>query len=610
MMHASLLFWMALALPGYAVVRRWDPEATRSGLLGTVGLSYLASFAILTVIVIPLYIVRAPLGVFSGAIVLLVAASILDLSRRGGWKEGWLLLKEARGVPLVLVLPALVLDLRNGGFLGGDAVIHLSRIRHLIDHGLSNRDPFVVGDYFFPVYHTNIVHALYASASQLTGVPHLEVWVASSAWAKLLIITGVYYLAWVIFSNQTCAWLAALFCLVARAPVTFAMYPNQLAPYWLLPMTIALAIRASGSTVRGRDAIGLGATVLVIGSMHGLYAAFAVMAAGPILAWSMVRYMMRRSGRAGATAVCLLALTIGLPFGLVSKLKTATVQEKIKVYDLTPEPSGDYVQTAGGGWARRIETLPSFLGGSLVGSAVLLASVGMAIFSGRAIGVRAVQALSVPVIATVMLFVPPLCTLLMRVFGEEWVVSRYEIVTSLAFYVLVPGGVAMALMRWRSGVLMRAGLCTAALVGAWCQTTYEAPWTWSDAVRTAMKPAAEREQVLRELMEVGELVRRHVPRGAVVLSEPMACLWFTMSADCRIIASPSASNGVPELDRRLKDMHDLLQPGTDWQRRRELLRQYNVQYFVPTAGVNADWVRPHIAAITQTGELTFIRLKR
>lgn len=609
MMYASLLFWIALALPGFAVVRRWDPEATRGGLLGTIGLSYLVAFALLTVMVIPLYVLRAPLWVFSGAIVVLVAAAVADLTRRGGWKEGWLLLKEARGIPFALILLALVLDLRNGGFLGGDAVIHLSRIRHLIDHGLSNRDPFVAGDYFFPVYHTNIVHALYASASQLTGVPHMEVWFASSAWAKMLIITGIYFLAWTVFSNQTCARLAALFCLVARGPVTFAMYPNQLAPYWLLPMVVALAIRASGSTVRSRDAIGLGAAVLVIGSMHGLYAAFAAMAAGPILAWSLVRQFVRRTGRGGATAICLIALTVGLPFGLVSKLKTATVQEKIKVYDIMPAPSGDYVQTAGGGWVRRIETLPSFLGGSSVGSAALLAVVGISFLAGRAIGVRAVLLLSVPLIATVMLFVPPLCTLLMRVFGEEWVVSRYEIVTSLAFYVLMPGGVALGLMRWHSGAMMRAGLCAVTLAGAWLHTKYEPPWTWGDAVRTAMKPAAEREQVLRELMEVGELVRRHVPRGAVVLSEPMACLWFTMSADCRIIASPSASNGVPELDRRLKDMYDLLQPGTAWERRRELLRQYNVEYFVPTAGVNADWVRPHVAAIAQTSELTFIRLK-
>ncbi|QDV91158.1 hypothetical protein RAS2_22480 [Phycisphaerae bacterium RAS2] len=609
MMHASLLFWIALALPGFAVVRRWDSESLRSGLLGTLGLSYLATFAVLTAVVIPLYVIRAPLGVFSGAIVVLVAASIVDLTRRGGWKDGWRLMKEARGVPLVLVLVALAIDVRNGGFLGGDAVIHLSRIRHLIDHGLSNRDPFVAGDYFFPVYHTNIVHALYASASQLTGVPHLEVWAASCAWAKLLIITGVYYLAWVVFSDQVCAWLAALFCIVARGPVTFSMYPNQLAPYWLLPMAIALAIRATGPIVRSRDAVGLGATVLVIGSMHGLYAAFAVMAAGPILAYSLVRHIWRRTGRAVPTAAYLLALAVGLPFGLISKLKTATVQEKIKVYDITPEPSGDYVQTAGDGWVRRIESLPAFLGGSNRGSAVLVAAIGLSFLTGWAVAARVLFVLSVPVIATVMLFVPPLCTLLMRVFGEEWVVSRYEIVTSLAFYVLVPGGAALVLLRWQRGALIRAGLCAATLAGAWCHTNYEEPWTWRDALRLAMRPTAEREHTLRELMQIGELVRRNVPRGAVVLSEPMACLWFTMSADCRIIASPSASNGVPELDRRLKDLYDMLQPGTDWQRRRDMLIRYNVQYFVPTTGVNADWVRPHIAAITQTGELTFIRLK-
>ena len=43
-----MAFWLALWLPGHAVVRRWLPEMLQGGLLSTVALSYLASFALLS----------------------------------------------------------------------------------------------------------------------------------------------------------------------------------------------------------------------------------------------------------------------------------------------------------------------------------------------------------------------------------------------------------------------------------------------------------------------------------------------------------------------------------------------------------------------------------
>jgi hypothetical protein len=45
-MALALLFWLGLLLPGYVVLRLTSREDLKSGLLGTIGLSYLAVFAL------------------------------------------------------------------------------------------------------------------------------------------------------------------------------------------------------------------------------------------------------------------------------------------------------------------------------------------------------------------------------------------------------------------------------------------------------------------------------------------------------------------------------------------------------------------------------------
>ena len=64
-MYVTALFWIALALPGYVIVRRFWTGDLRAGLPGVIALSYLATFGLLSPVSIVGYVLGAPLWVFS-----------------------------------------------------------------------------------------------------------------------------------------------------------------------------------------------------------------------------------------------------------------------------------------------------------------------------------------------------------------------------------------------------------------------------------------------------------------------------------------------------------------------------------------------------------------
>ncbi len=86
-MYVTLVFWLALFFPGYAVVRRWYRDESESGLLGVVALSYLLTLGLLSPVSILCYVLRAPVWVFAAYIVVIVVAALADLTRTGSWRE-------------------------------------------------------------------------------------------------------------------------------------------------------------------------------------------------------------------------------------------------------------------------------------------------------------------------------------------------------------------------------------------------------------------------------------------------------------------------------------------------------------------------------------------
>ena len=85
----------------------------------------------------------------------------------------------------------------------------------------------------------------------------------------------------------------------------------------------------------------------------------------------------------------------------------------------------------------------------------------------------------------------------------------------------------------------------------------------------------------------------NIPRGVTVLADEWSGTVLTMVHDCHIVAGERASNGVPDMPRRRRDLKAMLAANTPWETRRSLLRKYEVEYFFP-AGSPVQWVRGHV----------------
>lgn len=589
MIHLSLLFWLALAIPGYAVLCRFDRGQLKSGLLGVLGLSYLATLGLLSPISILCHLLRLPVAVFAGACVLLVVAGVIEISRRRWWRDAGMLLVGAVGVELLIVVLDLVLGARTGAFMDGDARVHLARIRQLLDHGFSNDDPFVAGGHFFSIYHTNLLHGLYAACAWVTRIDYLSVWYASLPFAKLLVASGCYYLAWCIFGRYWPAWVAALFFLIARAPTNFLIYPNKICPWWLMPILVGLAVHACRPGCGWKDVIKLGVGTLVVGQIHGLYGGFALMLVGPLTAGFAVAKFIRRRADRWPQLACALVLAVALPFPLISKATSAkssagpeqaeqvTSAEEDEFLELggglrMKDPSGGFGE--GGGWRYYL----------LAGGAIA------ALCTRRR--AEAARVLAVVLVAAAIFFVPPICSAGLAVVGQKWILSRLEFIFPISFAVLVPATIAFLIEGrtrfWWVRALLSVGACLAALAYA----GQHGPFTWPDYVKAAMRPASERYKRLNKLRVLEAFFRAHIPSGETVLAEPDVGMGLVMFCDCHILAPTHGSMGVPGLSKLRDDNKQMVAEDTSWEARRQLLKTYGIRYFVFIR--RAEWWRAHV----------------
>ncbi len=646
-MYASLLFWLALVLPGYVVVRHVFDDDLESGLFGIVGLSYLFTFGVLSPISIACYVLHAPLAVFSAACVLSVVASLFELTRRGWWRGTGRLILGAITFELVIVVADSVMGARIGALVGGDAVTHLARIRTLLDHGFNNSDPFV-GGHFFPIYHTNLVHAMYAACSQLTGVHHVWVWFASLPWGKLLVASGCYYMAWSVFDRRWVGWVAAIFTIGAHAPVNFLVYPNKLAPLWILPLMIGFAVRACQPPCTWKSPVKLVVGSLVVGQVHSLYGAFAGITLGPVLAvTAIVQILLKRPGR-WRLATCTVALTAALPFLLISNATTNTspasspeVNSGAKA-EAAPKASVDIAKAkplastdrSGG---RRVSMGPRYGWGwprdrrSTVASICLVVGIVCSLAGARRR--QAAVLLAITGTAALIFYVPPLCAFAIDVFGKKWVVSRMGMVLYLGFVGLVPAAVAFLVepvtrtgwLRWVLGLpgwFLRVALAELkgrrrslpylGLTSAWRfeGATYrtiisvlvllagmkfaprKGPNTWEQYCSKAIAPRAQRHDYLDKTTRVMTFCEKNIPTGVTVLLEEWPGMVLTVVHDCYIVAPESGSLGVPGMNERRADLKLMLAPDTPWETRRELLRKYDIKHFFP-ASAPTEWTRGH-----------------
>jgi len=600
-----LAYWTSLLIPGYALARRVDPEGVKSGFMSALALSFVAAAAALSAVAIPGYVLGAPLALLTLAAGGLVLWGVVDLTVQRQWSEVAGLALGVLGLEIAIVLADLVLSVRVGSILGADAMVHVARVRFLLEHGLSNRDPFVGGEFFYPSYHTNLIHALLATAAQATRTDPLVTWFSSLAVAKALVVSGAWYAGWAIFRSRAAAWVAALFVLGSRGPVTFMLYPNQLVPWFLVPVLLGCVVRTIVDGPDRNRAIAIAAVMLVIAQTHAIYAVFVAMTIAPVFTvWAAVQWW-RRDEHRRAALLCVAAFAIAAPFPVVTYATTAhhpatgiagggvrpsraaetreqrqarkariKVSGRLKVFD-----NGWVMHKFGRGFTGRR------------GLSVLL--LAMACSAMVLVGRRREMVWLLAVLLTVAawLHVPPLCTALVRTAGAEWIVHRLGAFQDVIFALLLPGSLATAVESmwrgsatsesrpWLSWTVFRWSLGVVCVFAGAFFGSHRSPYNWTRYLARAQESASVRYgRDLRPMLRFSNELREHVRSNAVVLCDPSMGMRAVMAHDCRIITSTSSSVAVPDHLPRGREVKRIIRNRTPAEERETLIEKYDVTY--------------------------------
>lgn len=430
-MILSGLVWLLLMLPGYALLRMSIRGELRCGVLGISAVSYVGTFALLSPVMIAGYVWQWPLVVLSAALVVAVVGAIVLIVVRQWWRGLRTVLMGGVCLEMGLLLFDLVLGARVGPTYGGDSVVHLMHIRALWQDGLSNMHPAYAFEAFAPIYHTNALYALVAAIAQITHVDPLDVWWSTLLWAKLVTVGGSYYLAWRIYERQWPAWAVALFVGGLLAPATFVLYPNKLAPLWLIPIALGQVVWIASRNGGGREVLLLAATTLVVAQIHSMYAFFLGLAAGPFLIGVLIWRALRGPRRYAPVFAAIGALWIPAPFLLASYLATYAQGREplVSLADAGVQETSDRLLQIG---ERFVMVMPAGF-------------YELALVFGLFFALRGPQRQRVGLFFLLILcgvswwFNPLQCTFLLRFLGAPWMLLRMPFV-GLGFYVLAIGG--------------------------------------------------------------------------------------------------------------------------------------------------------------------------
>lgn len=610
------LFWLLLAVPGLAALAYFRPADEQDGVLGTVGLAYVISFALLSPACIAGYWLELPLWSFSGYLTALVVAGLCALyARRKLW---WHPRRPSIGqasAAFVLTL-GLVLGSAIHTELGGDSRFHVGRIRYLVGSGLNNADPYT-GTGFLHLYHTNIYHAVMAAGSQLTGCDVLVFWSSSLPWAKLAVACGIYLLALRVSGSHSAAWIAVLWRFVGDVLHAYTFYPNCLAPGWLLPIGLGCAFAAFTTTNARYHLVLLFACSLVTAEFHGLYSGFlACIVASACIPLSLFRVIARPAARRRAVELLIaagLAVAIALPFLYIARSTHRPAEVNYAYNGGSPHARGSSanrmlrlmkVDESGEIYA----PVEQIFGGRDVQVAAGIAFV-LLFWRRRDQAAMLFPAFVVP--ATVLM-VPAMATPVANLLGAGWILQRLISVISVPYIALIASGVGVVLEQLKSRRYVTPAIAVSLLllglrpIGGFSTSMIatSANLLWlvpdNDFLRREYSGSMRTDQ---------EMLAKAIPAGSTVLVHPFLGRELAMLHYMRFIRVSRGHSGVPDLDQRTHDLHKLMH--VRHQRNestRNLLQKYNIRYCITGRRGRLRWRFKSQDIVGQTDRLTVIRI--
>jgi hypothetical protein len=561
-------FWLLLLAPGAALYLRLRPAEDRVSGFETIAVGYVLSFLVMVPLCVIGYALVLPIEVFGAGVVLAIGAGFTELYR--AQRRGELRLGLPREYAVAALLIGFFLLHANalGGHITNDADFHLARIRLLYDHGMSNADP-ITGTGFSHPYHTNLLHAFVAAGAKLTALDPIAFWLGTLPWAKLVVASAAATLCLRIGGSTLALWAVALYQLGFSLRLDWTLYPNQLAPLWLVPIGLSGCIGLFSTDRTRYHAVLIGGAAVLLGLVHGLYAGYlAVLGAATVTALaiqrvSTTRGQFARTLRLGLLAAVLLALPA--PSLYVAREAHKPAQTNFDYQGGPPVSRG----SKPGRWTRALKaddagryhlSTKRLFGGrleQLLAVAALIALLARRRFI-EAIGIAAPLATCL-----LLLTVPAISGFVIKSLGTAWMLERLLDVVNTQYVALVGAGLVLGIpaaarsaARYALGLIPLALAVVAAFLGsggfnAQALTAIELnfqPWRRMKIISAKLPSIVRPDQ---------ELIRK-IPAGSVVLTHPLAARQLRKLHDLKFVRASRNHTGVDDLIDRTKDMAILM----------------------------------------------------
>lgn len=322
------VFWISLVPIGFALLMFFGENSKRFGAAGRFALFALrqqivfrlllaaaVAFAVFGVVAILCYLTHAPVVMFAVFYVMLLGASLVYMAIRL-----WRILRAKTEFTFSLAFPlrgpmlfyltlatvltavgAVLFDFAVGNYIGAevldgsDAYVHIAKIMTMLHQGFSLDDGFF-STIVESRYHYNVVHALYALGSYVTGLPPAEVWRYSLGFFRVLVWASLFSFAYHIcvywLKNKTHALLvASLAVIVALARFSgyffVANYPNEIVVPWLVLLVVGMSLYEAGRS---------GAFLMLMAAFLAMmtHPTYALMAAGFVTLTLVVKAVLQR----------------------------------------------------------------------------------------------------------------------------------------------------------------------------------------------------------------------------------------------------------------------------------------------------------------------------
>jgi hypothetical protein len=593
------VFWLLFLAPGAAIHTRRRAGEERASGFETIAIGYMLSFLVLAPLCVVGYVLELPLWAFSTGIVLAIVGGLAALVQRVrstgisfAWQPEYLL--AAVTLAFFLLHATAV-----GGHISNDADFHLARIRLLYDHGLTNADP-ITGTGFSHPYHTNIVHALIAAGAKLTGLDPIVFWQGTLPWAKLVSASSTATLCLRLGGGSLAAWTVCLFQLGAVLRLAWAVYPNQLAPTWLVPVALASCIGMFATERVRYHAVLVGGSTVLLGLVHGLYAGYFALIGGLVFCVLGIHGAVTKRRSLGAT----------VRIGLLGALLLALPAPSLYVARYAHPPAQSNFDYQGGPPTRRVSKpgrwtrvlradehgrfhLPTkkMLGGTT--EQCLAAAALLALLARK----RRIEALALAASlgsCLIVLNVPAVASFAIDKLGAVWMLERLLDIVTVQFVALVGAGLVLTLRTTRRAALMALGLVPvlAAVPGA-----LEASGGFNDRSFNKVKHSIgnlDRLQLMtarlpKALAMDQELVHK-IPAGSVVLTHPLAARQLRKLHDISFVRASRNHTGVDDMLDRTKDMSVLIGAKGPTINVQKLLAKYRIVYAIQKKDHPVQWL--------------------